>query len=346
MKTTAKLASPGSQLQNLQKSPPQGTLQNTIPTSQVPSVQQPSVSANLQIAQTVNTNPLISTVSSAPPLSVQSNLTAITTAVTTTPQPTTPVVASRSPQKSQVIPSPGKSVHSPPQTSSQQNINNINTTTVPSTVALISPTIQIPSTPPPNSSQASTETPNFEVSSVITKEIETKQLTSSEVKVSAVKQSGEKKPTLASSPKAIQTSSTILKSSTMRLRLATVTTPPRKKPPPTIPKKVTPQTSQQKATQKSATIAPKGEVSAEKSQMTSTKTTPQTPTTKSSNKPEATASNVTPKTKRIRTKVQPYQSPTPELALVTKLSTQIANGGSSNSSKNGEDKDKLTLFYK
>lgn len=55
----------------------------------------------------------------------------------------------------------------------------------------------------------------------------------------------------------------------------------------------------------------------------------------------STSGNTTPKTKRARVKVQPYQSPTPELALVTKLSTQIANSNN----KNGND-DKLTIFYK
>ncbi|CAO1392386.1 unnamed protein product [Diamesa serratosioi] len=55
----------------------------------------------------------------------------------------------------------------------------------------------------------------------------------------------------------------------------------------------------------------------------------------------STTSTTTPKSKRVRTKTQPYQSPLPELALITKLSTQLTNPSAS---KNGDDK--LTIFYK
>jgi hypothetical protein len=135
------------------------------------------------------------------------------------------------------------------------------------------------------------------------------------------------------------------------MRLATVTTPPRKKPPPTIKKTVTSTTSAQQKTTvvKAAVASEKPKAVAEKLSVE----TPKPASSASANKRSSNstgpsvdvASNVTPKTKRVRTKVQPYQSPTPELALVTKLSTQIAHPSSgSNSSKNGEEK--LTIFYK
>jgi hypothetical protein len=319
----------------------------------VPSVQLPNVSVptNPQItqAQTINPIPI-----SSPPLSVQPNL----AATVATSQPTQAPVVASSPQKSQVIPSiPAKSVQAPqstvanvpvPQSTPQNSTNNAaNSTTVPSPVTLTSPiqALQV-STP----IQATPQAPvNVEVSNANTKEKPTENKPTQnptatiDAKVNPVKLIEEKKPAESSikplekqvvspPPKAAQ-SSPVVKAST--LRLATVTTPPRKKPPPTIPKKVAPQKV------KSAVPA-KVESNVEKPQKVEVAPKPsQTSVAKLS---KAEPSNVTPKTKRIRTKVQHFQSPTPELALVTKLSTQIANGSSSGSSKNGEDK--LTLFYK
>lgn len=378
MKTTAKLASPGSQLQ---KSPPQGT--SPIPSiSQVPSTQPSNVSsANPQVAQ-IQAPALVSNVN--PISSAPGNVTSSPT------QQPAPVVTNTNLQKSPVIPSLLKSVPVAVTTTTVSNVSsNVqvstpiqsvpqiaanSSSTVPSSVTQTSPSIApIQSS---LSSQASTEPAPKEIPASVAKEQvkqpETKPVANDDAgqKATPVKTNSEEKkpienPTkpipatssavvekqpLTTPQKTTQVSAPIVKSST--LRLATVTTPPRKKPPPTITKKVTPQ-SQQKTALKNATVPAKSEAIAEKPQKPSPEvvksTPPSTATKQPSSKSEnpkaeslAGPSNVTPKTKRIRTKVQPYQSPTPELALVTKLSTQIANGSGNN--KNGEDK--LTLFYK
>lgn len=138
---------------------------------------------------------------------------------------------------------------------------------------------------------------------------------------------------------AAATPSPLASKSTMRL--ATVTPNRQKKPPTTAPnsKKApaavagtsavkTPAKAKPAEAVKSPAVSPK------KAATVSAPSTVSTPVAQSS-------SAASLKTKRSRVKVQHFQSPTPEIALVTKLSTQTANPN-----KNGSNDDKLTIFYK
>ncbi|CAO1391176.1 unnamed protein product [Diamesa tonsa] len=88
-----------------------------------------------------------------------------------------------------------------------------------------------------------------------------------------------------------------------------------------------------KSTMRLATVTPKRQKAPTATKKTKATATPATPA--------GNSTTTTPKSKRVRTKTQPYQSPLPELALITKLSTQLTNPSAS---KNGDDK--LTIFYK
>lgn len=134
------------------------------------------------------------------------------------------------------------------------------------------------------------------------------------------------------------------------MRLATVTPARQKKPPATNNKKSPPiptpsvQNAPKSPVKGTSAPAKPAEVQKPPTPAKKSTSTPAPATSKTSSAPStssAQSGSVTPKTKRSRVPVQPYQSPTPEIVFVTKLSAQTANP----SAKNGTD-DKLTIFYK
>lgn len=361
MKTTAKLASPGSQLQSLQKSPTatnppnplgqQAASQNkTVPSTPPISSPTSSVAPSLIAVSPQASAPAvvsISQVKSQAPSTPNKQL-----LVTVSPQLPTTILSPSAP----VVPS--QSVTAPAQAPSKL------TTNLPANTGIE----QAPTKDVEQSKESTHPVPtqNKPVPKLIVEEKKAVSAhnnptltteSNNKVEKSPAAPIAEKQQLLAAvvSPKAAITPS----KSTMRL--ATVTPARQKKPPATNNKKPPPTTPsipvvQQKSPAKVAPpVAPVKVVEAPKPTPTSVKkpqvsalatTIPKSnpaPSTSSAQSTTSSASGsaTTPKTKRSRVKVQPYQCPTPELALVTKLSTQIANS----SNKNGND-DKLTIFYK
>lgn len=319
MKTTAKLASPGSQLQSLQKSP-------TAPYPPYPMGQQ----AALQKQNVPSTPPTSSPTSSVALPAVSTNAVNVsppkTQALPATPLKQLPVVVSL-PSTTSVVPS--QSVTTSSQLPAKQTPSSIGVEQA-STKAVE----QLKEAPPVVVAQNKlVPKPSVE-----------------DKKVAAeTNNKAEKAPavgTLVTPSKPVATAATPSKNT---MRLATVTPARQKKPPPTKPPTAPTIPSVQKSPEKVAQ-APAKPVEAAKTPTSVkkapvVKASPAPATSGQSNASSTTGGSgsvTTPKTKRSRVKVQPYQSPTPELALVTKLSTQIANS----SNKNGNDDNKLTIFYK
>lgn len=363
LKITTKLASPGSQLQ---KSPTTAVPPQTVPLS-------PSTSQNKNVPSTPTSSHVVTNQSAVAASSSALNVTSSPPVTATNSSPSKAPTAPLSVVKQSTIPvstSPVAAVTSA----------NISLTSVPShTVTSASPS---PLKTQANTSHdegiltKAVEQPKetFQASlsqKSVPKPVEEKKL--SPVTVTALsatetynkmekptpEKANEKLIVTPSKPVVAQTSKLVAKST---MRLATVTPARQRKPPPTNNKKsqavavvnavqtelplkspaktISPPVKQPE-TPKSSNAkkhAPAAQVAeAPKSVPVSTTTAVSISSSSSSSE-----NNTTPKTKRARTKVQPYQSPTPELALVTKLSTQIAN---SNGNKNGAE-DKLTIFYK
>lgn len=314
MKTTAKLASPGSQLQNFQQQLPS---QLPLTTQQLPiqvTVAPPLPPSNVTITASGNNN-VVSLPSPAKPI-----LPAVSTAPITNSVPSSNTTTS----------SPSAPINTQPAsaTTPTKPFEKSPESTVKSTPAAPAPIIE-------KSSSVQVEVP-LSSQKTNAKAPEEKKIVVEEKKAVENLIKTPEKPIIVTPQKVVPIISPVSKST---MRLATVT-PPRKKPPPTITKKVTPQSNKKtvespiKSVPVKADVVEKLPVKAAPAAPIEVPKTPKTPQQQKS-------TNVTPKTKRVRTKVQPYQSPTPELALVTKLSTQIA---SSSNNKNGDDK--LTIFYK
>lgn len=336
MKTTAKLASPGSQLQSLQKSPtapnpPQLMVQQTSQNKTVPSTPPalspapPVSNANSsQPGPTVSVTPVKTQVPSA---AKQSPVSAaqVASLVSANPAPSQSVTVSPKP----TAPASSGTEHSPIKAEPSPSATN-QTKPVPKL------SIDEKKVAQAQNNSSAPETNN---------KLEKFPLASA---TSAEKQQAAVAPAKANSP------------SKSTMRLATVTPARQKKQPATNNNKkpapaASPVPNVQKAAARAAPASlaksetPKAATNAKKSQpqpSTSVAVTPKSnpaPSTSSaqSTSSSASGSGTSPKTKRSRVKVQPYQSPTPELALVTKLSTQAAK----TNNKNGND-DKLTIFYK
>lgn len=376
LKTTAKVTSPGSQLQIIQKSPQQATASPVVnQTSQqqnknVPSTPISSTGGNIlpssssaMITQTPispqlsqdNKSQTSSSPTNKPPQPSTVTSSSINTLVNTNPanpvskSDVVPLASSTQQQQhSQPVPANAAIQHA---SSSDKNGPSENTVTndtdqkKPSQQNSVNSSKESVTTSPAAQQQAPAKVSNDTSTKpqVDEKKISTPVETASSA---AEKDTQEKQGNSVTVPISKSTASTVtppLKSSAMRL--ATI--------PPTTPKKVT--TSQKtkqatpvKAAAENSKVEEKSHDVKETATKSSTSKTPLTPVTKkteSSLKSAAGTSTAkdqtvtTPKAKRVRTKVQPYQSPTPEIALVTKLSTQTANPA-----KNGDDK--LTIFYK
>lgn len=342
MKTTAKLASPGSQLQSLQKSPTHSS-----------PVGQPAASQSKHVPSTPP-------ISSAPASAASPQLVSLASPVKTqapsthkqSPAPApTPTVAV--PTATPVVPSPAVTTtsQSPPKQVPASSGNEQLTKAVEQLKEATTPIAPPQNKIVPKVSVEEKKTP-----------LELNNKT-------------EKAPAPVASPalaaiapmKATVSSPSALKSN---MRLATVTPARQKKPPATNNKKPpaapaavsspkVPVTKSPRAVEPPKTIEDPKAVETPKPPPANAKKPATVPgpapapvaaspkrnlapsTSSVQSNSSSTSGNTTPKTKRSRVKVQPYQSPTPELALVTKLSTQIANS----SNKNGND-DKLTIFYK
>lgn len=344
MKTTAKLASPGSQLQTLQKSPsapnpppigPQASLQN-VPSTPAVSSAAPAPSLSVTTAAvTISPAKAPAQISPAkqpqplPPLSTLQTPTQVSPATSVVPSAAT----SQSPAKAVAVasvtdPAPTKAVDQ--QKESLQ-------------------TIPIQSKPVPKLEEKKVAAPTTNNTATVPATA----VDTNNTKVEKVASAAPEKPqaVVATPPKPAATPS----KNTMRL--ATVTPARQKKPPATNNKKpvpapvaAAPTPSVPKSPVKpviaplaAAKLVETPKSSAKKPQATavaSPKSNP-TPSTSSAQSNASSNSTTSPKTKRSRVKVQPYQSPTPELALVTKLSKQTANANN----KNGNE-EKLKLFYK
>lgn len=348
MKTTAKLASPGSQLQILQKSP-------TAPSASMPIIQQASPQ-NKTVPSTPPTNaaavpavPPVLNATAPPPLSPVKPQTQITPVkqppVLSAPSAPTPVSINTSP----VVPSPAVTI----------------TPQVKAIPAPASVTEQSPAKPIELAKEVKQSSPqqNKSVPKAIVEEKKPApalnnapptQETNNKVEAAPVAVADKVQP-----PKPVAASTAPIKST---MRLATVTPPRQKKPPATIKKTVSSVTTAASSPAPVALVAqkspakpaaapaakpaepPKSPAKRPQAAAPQPAATPKSnpaPSTSSQSNSSSNSATISPKTKRPRVKVQPYQSPTPELALVTKLSTQIANS----SNKNGND-EKLTLFYK
>ena len=353
MKTTAKLASPGSQLHNLQKSPtapnqPQATVQQAASTQNknVPSTPNVSVAASpamplLSAAppQSVSISPLKppaqSTTAKPPPLLVASQIPTLADSASAVPSMQASIpISTTSQATAKIAPAPAQQ-QAPTKAVEQPKVASQATPTQSKTVP--KPVVEEKkSVPALNNVPTSPETNN--------------KVDKTPAKPLVV--------TAVAPPPAYPTISPSPSKNTMRL--ATVTPARQKKPPPTINKKpaiqpvAAPAPSVPKAPAKPTAAAvvaspPPKPVEALKSPAKRPPPAPpaaaKTPKMTTASLAQSTSSSgsavISPKTKRSRVKVQPYQSPTPELALVTKLSTQIANS----SNKNGND-DKLKIFYK
>lgn len=331
MKTTAKLASPGSQLQNIQRSPSAAVPHHLI-VQPVP----PTLALNKNVPSTTASM----TSASAPqqpnePLKNQASIIPIKqpviAATTTLLQVTT---LSNAPASPQPIGSP----------------------TTPKIVATEAKPVSIKPVDQPKESIASV-TP--QAKPVPKLSVEEKVATSAPktmpVLVEAYKKV-EKSPAAQEAPVAsasIVTGTPAAKNATplaskSTMRLATVTPNRQKKPPATAPnnKKVAgAQAGASAKTPAKVAVVSKPAEPAKASASSPKKATAPPATALTILAPSSSVaqspSAVSLKTKRSRVKVQHFQSPTPEIALVTKLSTQTANPN-----KNGNNDDKLTIFYK
>lgn len=330
MKTTAKLASPGSQLQNLQQQltslvssihplTPSPSIAASAPTST--STSSSSSSSVAAAGNNNNSNNNISNISTNPSAVVASaKLISSPTPPSSTSNNSVPLTPS--------TPATKPNIEKSPEIAKAQIVNQSNKPAV--APANVEEKKVTPEKPANVSTQKSPALPIVDESKV-----EENKVLIDEKKTTPEKSSPQKSP-------ATSTAAAQITKSTMRL--ATVT-PPRKKPPPTITKKVASQSNKKTVESPIKSVPAKSENVVEKPAIVKNSSdVPKTPTTKKEKQEKEKVTNFTPKTKRVRTKVQPYQSPTPELALVTKLSTQIANSSSS-SSKSGDD-NKLTIFYK
>jgi hypothetical protein len=340
MKTTAKLASPGSQLQGLQKLT---TASNIFPTI---SPQNKTVPSTPQMLSQASTAALILNVASTPAVSQNTNISTVKTTIAgSSPvrqtsavpvaqsQPVSTAASTTSSMPSDVLHSPSKGNEQPKET-------------------VQSVSAQSKSVPKPSVE----EKPIALSQPIVTSESNTKpsveKTATSPVAAAVTVSPSPEKPVVAttSSLKAVSVSSAVNRST---MRLATVTPARQKKPPPTNNKKPQPAPAVQSTlkslaatpTVPSTLVSTPQVVKAADSSKSSVKKTPSTPVTPkatvSSPSSSSTPGTLTPKTKRSRVKVQPYQIPTPEIAFVTKLSTQTANSNG----KSGND-DKLTIFYK
>lgn len=337
MKTTAKLASPGSQLQSLQKSPtapnqPQLIGQPTaLQNKTVPSTP-PALSPGSSAVSTSNPTPsqFVPCVSVTPAKNQAPNIPAKQLLGTVMGAQVAPGTTN---------PTPSVPVHS-------VNVSSKPVTIVSEPILPKETDQSIPVLTKPVPKLNTDEKNVFEPEN----NLPAPETNNKNEKSPASSASAEKKQAVGLPPKATTPSK-----STMRL--ATVTPARQKKPPstgnnkkpvPTTPPIASVQKAPAKVSAAPAKVveAPKTPANAKKPQTSVPATTPKsnpTPSTSSaqSNSSSASGSGTSPKTKRSRVKVQPYQSPTPELALVTKLSTQTAKS----STRNGND-DKLIIFYK
>ena len=317
MKTTAKLVSPGSQLQSVQKSPTASIVPETA--SIVPQITAIPTISNTRI---VPSTPLLQNVSLAPVHNVCLAPAKTTASVSISSTPTAVM-------KKSVL-----AVFSGAEALEQSKESN---QTIPSETEIV-PKLSIEEkkvVPTQNNSSPTPETNNkVEKSSVLQPSV-----------------NAEKQQALVVPPKATSPSK-----STMRLATVTPARqkkPPattnNKKPVASTsaatnaqkaPVKVISSTTKVAETSKAPTNAKKAQTQAPVAVTPKSNPAPSTSSAQS-NSSSASGSATSPKTKRSRVKVQPYQSPTPELALVTKLSTQTAKSNN----KNGND-DKLIIFYK
>lgn len=330
MKTTAKLASPGSQLQTLQKSP-------TAPAPPAhPQIPQQAASQNKNVPST-------------PPISSPIGSGGVPVSFPVPAENTSPAKAP-----------------TPAATTAKPAVSNSATPAVPSLTITATTSTPSPTKPatPAVIEQASTkavEQPKEVIppqAKTVPKPVAEEKKAALVVSVAETNNKLEKSPAAVAPKTAAVTSPSSIKST---MRLATVT-PRQKKPPPTnnVSKKPSPPAaplaaaptaqSVQKSPAKAAPApaktveAPKPTPATPKKAPAPAAVTPKTnlgPSTSSAQSTSSSASATSGKTKRSRVKVQPYQSPTPEIALVTKLSTKTANP----TNKNGTN-DKLTYFFK
>lgn len=347
MKTTAKLASPGSQLQILQKSPTVPNVPLSISQQASPQTKTVPSTPPTNAAPAPTVVPQVLNATAPPPLSPVKPQTQITPGkqppVQSAPSAVTPVATNASP----VVPSPAVTIT--PQVKA-----------IPAPVTEPSPAKPVEQAKDPKlaSPQQNKNVPKAIVEekkpATAINNAAPAQETNNKVEVVPAAVAEKVQP-----PKPVAPSTAPIKST---MRLATVTPPRQKKPPATIKKTVTSVTTasspapvalvaQKSPAKPAAQPAAKPAESPKSPAKRPQAAAPQPAATPKANPAPSTSSaqsnsssnsvTISPKTKRPRVKVQPYQSPTPELALVTKLSTQIANS----SNKNGND-EKLTLFYK
>lgn len=325
MKTTAKLASPGSQLQGLQKLPPGSNI--------FPSM--------IQQNKTVPSTPQLLTQSSSAALASSAGSTQSAPHVRPAAAVTSALPQLVSTVSVTVTSAPVGIVNSPPKASEQPK-EPVSTVPAPSK-PVPKPSVEEKQTAP------NQPTPSPEASS---KPVVEKLPPLPAALVITPSPAPDKSPAavaIASPTKAANLGPLVNRST---MRLATVTPARQKKPPPTNNKKpqaapvvqsapkalaVTPTTPSPVAPTPPVVKA----VETPKPSVQKASPAPTTPKTPTASLPSSTPGTSSSKTKRSRVKVQPYQIPTPEIAFVTKLSAQTANSNG----KSGND-DKLTIFYK
>lgn len=335
MKTTAKLASPGSQLQSIQRSPsaaiPHHLIVQPVQSSPVTNKNVPSTTASVTSAS----SPQLASDHVKSQTSIAVVKLPASSASSTLLQATAPALNS----------SATAATISPSQPTIKSIANEAKSPTVTTTKAVDQPK-ELNSSVPPQVKPVPKLSVEEKVATTAPKTMPTLQEAvkkASPAAQEAVAVSASQ-PVIAPSPSAkAPAASPLASKSTMRL--ATVTPNRQKKPPATVPssnKKTptspavtsvskTPSKAVAKPTETAKPAASPKKVSASPS---ATLSSPSTPVAQ-------TSSAVSVKTKRSRVKVQHFQSPTPEITLVTKLSTQTANPN-----KNGNNDDKLTIFYK
>lgn len=336
MKTTAKLASPGSQLQNIQRSPTAAVPHHLIvqPGQPTPAMNRnvPSITASVtsasppqQHVDPVKNQSSIAPVklqtiaSTSPSLQALNNSAALPQLTISTSQTTIKIVASETKQvTTKAVDQPKEPIPSvPPQAKPVPKLS------VEEKVATSAPKI-------------------MPVLAEAIRKVE-KSPVAQEAPVASASQLGVTSPPAAKVPAATP----LTGKSTMRL--ATVTPNRQKKPPAAVPNnKKTPAALSGTSVTKTPPaktppiVKPVEAVKAASSRkaVAAALTSP-TIVSAPSTLVAQISTGVSLKTKRSRVKVQHFQSPTPEIALVTKLSTQTANPN-----KNGNNDDKLTIFYK
>lgn len=318
MKTTAKLASPGSQLQSLQKSPTAPNLpalplaptqaasqnKNVPSTPPISSPSAPPLASPPGGASPTKTQVSAKVVQAAAPVAVPAPNIATSAVpsltITTTPSPAKPAVVEAAPIKAveltkEAIPAQIKSVPKPSVVDEKKpaTVETNNKVDKPASTSVVAAPKAAVISPAPSKNTMRLAT-----------------VTARQKKPPAT--NNVKKPPAPPVSPSVQ-------------RSPVKATPPPAKPPVEAPK---PAASHKKlvATAAPPAVSPKINLG---------------PSTSSAQSTSSSTSATSGKAKRSRVKVQPYQSPTPEIALVTKLSTQTANP----TNKNGTD-DKLTIFYK